>query len=226
MALGERLKAARKARNLTQQQLADAVGWNQGGVGNIEARDSDKCLYSAEIAKALNISLVWLMTGNGTMEITGSDYASIYVVDSRKSTFIPIYSPEQIVAKKPEVLGKLDAESYSYQDIKRVEASGAKINFLFETVLYSDNMSPTIPINSAIRIDASKSHEPIRNSKVYALIVDNQLILRRLSNLMNGNILMYSDHSIYKEESVSREFFTKHVVIVGWVFDWSITDSW
>lgn len=67
MALGLRVKEAREYRGLTQGQLADKIGWTQQALSTMENRDSKKSAYAVQIAKALDIDINWLMTGNGEM---------------------------------------------------------------------------------------------------------------------------------------------------------------
>ncbi len=53
---GQRIKAERKARNLTQQDLAEAVGFNKRTIENAEADKRIKEHFLQKIAKALEIS--------------------------------------------------------------------------------------------------------------------------------------------------------------------------
>jgi transcriptional regulator with XRE-family HTH domain len=66
MTLAERLKAARKAAKLTQTELAHKAGlrW-QSLVGNVEAGEQDGTTHIAKFAKVLNVSPLWLETGEG-----------------------------------------------------------------------------------------------------------------------------------------------------------------
>lgn len=62
-----RIKAKRDELHLSQQKLADIIGWPQSRLGNYEsgARNiPDKAI--SELAKALGVSDVWLRYGDGT----------------------------------------------------------------------------------------------------------------------------------------------------------------
>lgn len=67
MALGKRVKEAREFRGLKQGELADLIGWTQQALSTLENRDSKKSSYAAQIAKALDIDIDWLMSGAGEM---------------------------------------------------------------------------------------------------------------------------------------------------------------
>ncbi|RKR79207.1 phage repressor protein C with HTH and peptisase S24 domain [Marinobacter nauticus] len=63
MALGQRLKEARQAAGMSQSELAEAVGMTQAAIGALEKRDSKQSSKASELAKALNVSVEWLLTG-------------------------------------------------------------------------------------------------------------------------------------------------------------------
>ncbi len=67
MALGQRLKEARKLAGLTQERLAELVGMTQAAIGALEKRDSQRSNKAAELAEALGVSLLWLVSGSGPM---------------------------------------------------------------------------------------------------------------------------------------------------------------
>lgn len=67
MALGHRVRDARKFRGVKQGELADLIGWTQQALSTLENRDSKKSSYAAQIAKALDIDIDWLMSGAGEM---------------------------------------------------------------------------------------------------------------------------------------------------------------
>jgi transcriptional regulator with XRE-family HTH domain len=70
--IGERLKLIRKARKMTQVELAKAVGVDQSAISQIERGNSKGA--SAEnllkIAAILKTNPHWLLTGKGGMEIS------------------------------------------------------------------------------------------------------------------------------------------------------------
>ncbi|MGO3640413.1 MAG: XRE family transcriptional regulator [Psychrobacter sp.] len=226
MAFGARLKQARKYRGLTQQQLADAVDWDQGAIGNIERRDSNICSHSAAIASVLNVNLDWLITGVGEMDSLRRETIDCTKIRIDNTSVIPIVSSEELAQVKTYHPNLVAATDSSYQKTDRIKLAGADDFYVFEVVLGSDNMQPTIAPNTAIRVDGSKATYPINNNKIYALVVNGQFMVRRLSTRVDGSILMHSDNSLYKDEVVSSDNFSDFVTILGWVFDWNMTDAW
>lgn len=58
--LGERLRATRKAKHMTQAQLANKAGLSQGTIGNIESGIRGYGESLLDIAKALGVSAEYL----------------------------------------------------------------------------------------------------------------------------------------------------------------------
>lgn len=65
MKLSDRLKAARKAKHWTQQELADKSGVPQGTISKIERGDQETTAYTIDLADALGVSATWLSKGTG-----------------------------------------------------------------------------------------------------------------------------------------------------------------
>ena len=74
--LASRVTAARKAADLSQQDLADRSGVGQSTIGMIENGDRKNPRNLLEIARALNVSADWLKTGRGEMTPYGGDTSS------------------------------------------------------------------------------------------------------------------------------------------------------
>ena len=66
---GQRLKQARKAAALTQAQLAKKVGIGQSTIAELEKIGSGSS-HTPAIAAILNVSALWLATGQGQMQAT------------------------------------------------------------------------------------------------------------------------------------------------------------
>lgn len=75
---GARLRSAREAAGLSQQQLADKCGVGQGSISKIERGDQDKSVHTPELADALGVTARWLATGRGPRLLT--DLAASAVV--------------------------------------------------------------------------------------------------------------------------------------------------
>lgn len=66
--MNERIKAARKARKMTQKQLAEAIGLTQNYIAMIETgrREPSERTIS-DICQVCGVDEIWLRTGTGEM---------------------------------------------------------------------------------------------------------------------------------------------------------------
>ncbi|MGB4498798.1 MAG: helix-turn-helix domain-containing protein [Methylococcaceae bacterium] len=65
--LGKRLKAARKNKGLTQQELEKLSGVSQQLISKIESEKIESTTEVFNLAEVLDVNAKWLATGNGEM---------------------------------------------------------------------------------------------------------------------------------------------------------------
>lgn len=68
MPLGERLKAARIERGLSQEKLGLAVGITKATVSQIEDGSIKRTTHVVRLAEVLGVSPKWLESGEGSMD--------------------------------------------------------------------------------------------------------------------------------------------------------------
>lgn len=83
--LGGRLRFARKTKGLTMEYISERADISQTQISTIEREKADPTSKTIiNIAKALDISVLWLMTGIGSMDATTDQCPTQYqVVKSR-----------------------------------------------------------------------------------------------------------------------------------------------
>lgn len=87
MTLGERIKKARKALDLTQQKFAEQIGTTQNNIASYEiGRREPSAAAINNICKTFNISETWLRTGNGEMFVQRSEDDELAAVVERLIT--------------------------------------------------------------------------------------------------------------------------------------------
>lgn len=101
MALGKRIKQARKRKGLSQARLAELTGSLQATISALEKNDSKSSRNSLALARALEVRTTWLMTGEGPMELDSPE--------DDIDTLIP----------RAELFKQLSA---AYEEIARLEA--------------------------------------------------------------------------------------------------------
>lgn len=66
MNLGYRVRQRRIELGLSIRALADEIGMSNVSLGRMEKTDAETSKYAPELAKALNVSLAWLLEGQGS----------------------------------------------------------------------------------------------------------------------------------------------------------------
>lgn len=71
MSIGQRLRTARKAREMSQDMLAEKIGASRGVITNIEHDKIDRPqpMVVNAICNVLAIDKDWLLNGTGTMDL-------------------------------------------------------------------------------------------------------------------------------------------------------------
>ena len=90
MAIGKRLKLARKSKGITQDKLAELIGTSRGVISNLELNrtESQQPVIINAICSVLEINPDWLMTGDGEMNKPNSpksDYVLNEINDIAKT---------------------------------------------------------------------------------------------------------------------------------------------
>jgi transcriptional regulator with XRE-family HTH domain len=74
---GERIRAARKRKGMTQKGLAEAVGCSQQTVVDIESQEAPRSRFLSAIVRTLGESLEWIESGTGGP--SGGDYDAVHL---------------------------------------------------------------------------------------------------------------------------------------------------
>lgn len=242
MAFGKRVRDARIERGLTQKELADAAGCEQGNINAIESRDAKTSKYAENIAKALRVDLGWLLSGVGDSGLFINQHekkdngiiitGTLEVWDDET----PLLEDEVAVPYYNEVSfacgdGRVNTE---YQDtgkkLRFSKTSLDKANVSAKDVITAkvsgDSNEPLIMDGATIAYDTSKAFLKIKDNRFYALEVNGSLKIKLLHQKHNGMIEVSSYNTAYKSELLTQdEFYSTHRIL-GWVFWWSTLARW
>lgn len=125
----ERLKHARKLRQMNQTQLAVKAGVATGTVGNIESGKRGIKASALSLARVLNVNPDWLATGEGPMEVAGVN-ASLpgLFASSTGGPMMPIEmenNPEYPAVRRVSIKAQAGITGYAVEPM----ADGAPIVF-------------------------------------------------------------------------------------------------
>lgn len=204
--IGERIAQARRAKEMTQPQLAKVCGWDsQGRVSNYERdRREPKSNDMRTLASVLGVSESWLWTGaEGHARVSQCGMVGEWI-DGEK--------PEEDEVDVP-FLGEVELSAGS-GTTEVVEVSKATIRFpcqLLRSVdvvpsavaccrVTGDSMEPVLPNGTTVGINTHQT--AIVDGKMYAVEYGGLLRVRTLQRLPGGKVLLRSANPSYGDEEV------------------------
>lgn len=223
----EKIKSRRRELRLSQQQLADRLGWRQSRIGNYEAGVRDIGTDDLRsIAEALEMTFDELVSGNyastniGNQTISGSSVNITTANQINHGTGL-ITQPEQAESHAhridyldvrvaagltgfensdyPEIVSSLFlSDEGLLQIIGRKSAAGIKI-----VNVPTDSMEPTIRKGDWVFLDTNINY--YNGDGVYAFAIDNALFIKRIQKLVGGGYRLHSDNKDYDPQDITDE---------------------
>lgn len=220
MSFANNLRRLRKARGITQEQLALAAGFpTQSRISNYESHGSSRREPSEADARAIAIALgvtigelyefTYARSGEGSREPASCD-----IRDGEPAPFLrPILAwnnPDDLPPDATVFLNKLDfylSAGHGGPDPNAVEqtdkvtpfradfcaAEGWTPKTHFTMRCIGESMEPTIQHGAPVVIATNELN--IRSGRVYAVLIDGEPLLKRLDKLPGGRIRVRSDNS-------------------------------
>lgn len=203
MALGARLKIAMDARGLKQAELARLAGVDEATISILIKRDSERSQYAAQLAMALNISLNWLLTGNGSME----NVDPVDQLPEGKYVFVPRYAASgglgmgRVNEQHVEISG---THAYRRDWIVR---NGWRPEGLAVIDAEGPSMEPTINDGDVVLVNTDQC--TIVSGDIYAIEdADHGTRIKRLFKQLDGRIRVVSDNPdkrLYPDDYLTPE---------------------
>lgn len=179
----QRLKVITNAN--TDTELASMLGVNQSTISVWKMRNSID--YDLIFTKCNNndINLHWLLTGEGEPYINsnlGSEYALVPVIDGYISAGMGFYPEEHSKIK----LAFRKDWIRRYGDYRKMSLIYVK----------GDSMEPTIYDGDIVLVNHNVTHIR-KNGAIYAIVIDNLIMIKRLQKIGNNKVLVISDNQKY-----------------------------
>ncbi|MGK7105900.1 XRE family transcriptional regulator [Klebsiella pneumoniae] len=193
--LAERLREARKAADMTQKTLGDAVGVSQAAIQKIETGRAAQTTKLLDIAKALRVRPEWLSSGTGAMIDDGED-------DKKPSHMnhdvFRVDILDLAVSAGPGIVNQEFVEILHSVEYAPAEArhmfDGRKAENIRIINVRGDSMSGTIEPGDLLFVDISvKSFD---GDGIYAFLYDDTAHVKRLQK-MKDKLLVISDNKSY-----------------------------
>jgi transcriptional regulator with XRE-family HTH domain len=221
--LAQKLRAARIAQHLSQADLAKKAGVTQGTIGHLETGRSNATTKLPAIAKALGMTIDQLLEG-------ASDYQPSFALVG--SEIVPIAAlfpadPETAPPRNPdEPWLSLYGYDYSVGDHVEITLREPKILpfdrrwFPIDTdpmnckviAVQGESMEPCLFLHDLAVVDVSKTTP--REGKIYALVFEEELLIRQVLKEAGGTLRLHSFNPRYPDKVIAAEHASA-VIFVG-----------
>lgn len=207
----ERLRQAVKAAG-GNQAVATRAGMHLGTMNRYIGGRDMKAGAMIVLAKACGVTLDWLATGEDGKETErkpGGDSGMQALIEGppdiaeERFSYIPRYdvrasAGKGIEAHEEQIIGYvafrnawLNSSFFrNKSNLSFIEASG-------------DSMEPTISDGDYLLVDTSA--RDLQNGKIYALTVNDRLLVKRIQLRLDGSVLVKSDNKHYDPELISAD---------------------
>ena len=202
MHTGERVKTTRHEKELTQKQLAKLSGVGQSTIADLERGRNSGSSHIAKIAKALNVSAVWLTDGTGKKDVTISSLQKT----SRHGLTIEQYDAHGamgnglVLRDQSGVINEWQVSdewlrlniknASSYQNLKIVTGFGDSMKGMFNS---GDPLIIDIGIKS------------VEFDSVYFFRVGNEGFIKRLQRIPGLGLRSISENKAYESWNITQD---------------------
>lgn len=188
--LGSRIKTVMETKGMNANSLAMAVGVSRPAIAKILEGQVRHPKYLFEIADALNVSVEWLKTGEGSSENLSDDLETVrldlYDVSASCGS-------GHLNVDYPELLHSLEIPKAALKELLGTDnLHGVKL-----MSPDGDSMEPTIPPKSITLIKTDVAE--FESSGVYLFTFQGYTYIKRLARGKAGVIHVTSDNPIYSK---------------------------
>ena len=222
--LPERLKYAREQLNMSQSEVAEAVGMKQPSYYQLESGKTQRSRYINEIANVLKVDVDWLVYGKGKAtkdsEANQADQlaegAVILIGGSTKYPLVKIpyldikasCGPGYVNEENPEA----HTQSFTVEFLRNnsLPTDGKGLMLMHAC---SDSMGYTIPHGTLMLVNTNESeYDNFINNKIYVFNADGEMICKRAVKNLDGSVVLKSDNAdkdTYPDQIISRDTFSQ-----------------
>lgn len=222
--LPERLKYAREQLNMSQSEVAEAVGMKQPSYYQLESGKTQRSRYINEIANVLKVDVDWLVYGKGKAtkdsEAHQADLlaegAVILIGGSTKYPLVKIpyldikasCGPGYVNEENPEA----HTQSFTVEFLRNnnLPTDGKGLILMHAC---SDSMGYTIPHGTLMLVNTNESeYDNFINNKIYVFNADGEMICKRAVKNLDGSVVLKSDNAdkdTYPDQIISRDTFSQ-----------------
>lgn len=199
--LAERINTALQTKGLSVNALARQVGVSYPAMRKITKGETLNPKFLFEIAEALNVSVEWLKTGEGSSENLSDDPSGDHIRFERLDV---------IAALGDGYINNETAEVVDFVHVDKAwarEKLGGNLSRIQVITARGDSMQGTIEDGDVLFVDTSvRSFE---GEGVYLLSFADGLKAKRLQASVSGGLLVISDNPLYRTETIENDRLEK-----------------
>ena len=199
--LAERINTALQTKGLSVNALARQVGVSYPAMRKITKGETLNPKFLFEIAEALNVSVEWLKTGEGSSENLSDDPSDDHIRFERLDV---------IAALGDGYINNETAEVVDFVHVDKAwarEKLGGNLSRIQVITARGDSMQGTIEDGDVLFVDTSvRSFE---GEGVYLLSFADGLKAKRLQASVGGGLLVISDNPLYRTETIENDKLDK-----------------
>ena len=199
--LAERINTALQTKGLSVNALARQVGVSYPAMRKTTKGETLNPKFLFEIAEALNVSVEWLKTGEGSSENLSDDPSGDHIRFERLDV---------IAALGDGYINNETAEVVDFVHVDKAwarEKLGGNLSRIQVITARGDSMQGTIEDGDVLFVDTSvRSFE---GEGIYLLSFADGLKAKRLQASVSGGLLVISDNPLYRTETIEDDKLEK-----------------
>jgi len=210
-AVGERIKQARNALNITQDvlsQRADAT--SKRGLQDNEAGKAvpGGAIIAALVASGINAN--WILTGEGEMLLADlvprrADNWGHVAQEAAHPPYgfvlVPRYDVAASMGNGAVIHSEQVVDHLAFREEWVRTELGANPNSLVLISAIGDSMEPTLRAGDLLLVDRSSSG--VKQDAIYAFATNGELRVKRMQLKMDGSLIVKSDNPQYEAETLT-----------------------
>lgn len=211
--VGERIKEARKLRNMSRPALAEKTGIPYPTLAGLENGDQASSTELPVIAHVLEVHAYWLQTGKGPMLIP---------VASNDGEWAPVLAFRTFAALgegyEPDEYAEVNKLHFRAESLQKHGLKAAHLGIVYGK---GDSMQPTIRNGDAILVD--RADTALKDGRLYVVRYDGALLAKRLVKIGGMWCLASDSQTDRRWRSPEPVDEVKHFAVFGrvrWVGGW------
>jgi phage repressor protein C with HTH and peptisase S24 domain len=221
---GERFVEVREICGVSITEMAEKAGVGRDTWRRYEAGDLPTGQVLARL-REMGFSIDWLLTGEGSVsrerEVVRAPGASVRLSDAldgiemwRDFVFLPRYDVKASAGLGLAIHSEQIVDYLAFKSDWIRDKLGRAVENLILIQANGDSMQPTIMDGDLLLVDTGVSR--LRDSAIYVLSNDGELLVKRVERRLKGGIVIKSDNKNYDPEPFDEER-SSQIVVVGQV---------